>query len=79
VRAKHHDVAICAIGAACEIIDNKAEINDALPDAAGDFSLAGNKVQVRVLVEGMYPLSEALVAFEHAAQPRVRKILLRPD
>ncbi len=35
-------------------------------------------VQARPLIEAEYPLSEALVAFEHAARPGVRKVLLRP-
>lgn len=36
-------------------------------------------VQVRPLVEAVYPLREGLAAFDHAARPGVRKILLRPD
>jgi threonine dehydrogenase-like Zn-dependent dehydrogenase len=40
--------------------------------------LAGNQVQVRPLIEGEYPLSDALAAFEHAGRPGVRKILLHP-
>jgi len=35
-------------------------------------------VQARPLIEAEYPLSEALAAFEHAARPGVRKVLLRP-
>ncbi len=35
-------------------------------------------VQVRPLIEAEYPLSEGLAAFEHAARPGVRKVLLRP-
>lgn len=35
-------------------------------------------VQVRPLIEGEYPLAEASAAFAHAAQPGVRKVLLRP-
>jgi threonine dehydrogenase-like Zn-dependent dehydrogenase len=40
--------------------------------------LVGDQVQVRPLIEGEYPLSDALAAFEHAGRPGVRKILLRP-
>lgn len=36
-------------------------------------------VQVRPLIEAEYPLADGLAAFEHAARPRVRKVLLRPD
>jgi len=35
-------------------------------------------VQVRPLIEAEYPLREGLAAFNHAARPGVRKILLRP-
>lgn len=35
-------------------------------------------VQLAPLLEGQYPLSRALEAFQHAARPGVRKILLRP-
>lgn len=40
--------------------------------------LEQERVQVRPLIEGEYPLADALTAFEHAARPGVRKILLRP-
>lgn len=40
--------------------------------------LAEDAVQVLPLVDGDYPLSQALSAFAHAAQPGVRKVLLRP-
>jgi threonine dehydrogenase-like Zn-dependent dehydrogenase len=39
---------------------------------------AGLGVQVRPLIEAEYPLSKALAAFENAARPGVRKVLLRP-
>ncbi len=39
---------------------------------------AGRGVQVRPLIEAEYPLADALAAFDHAARPGVRKILLRP-
>lgn len=38
----------------------------------------GIGVQVRPLIEAEYPLQEGLVAFQHAARPGVRKVLLRP-
>ncbi len=40
--------------------------------------LARNQVNVQALIDGEYPLAEGLAAFNHAAQPGVRKILLRP-
>lgn len=40
--------------------------------------LARNQVNVQALIDGEYPLAEGLAAFDHAAQPGVRKILLRP-
>lgn len=40
--------------------------------------LASGAVAVEPLVEGEYPLADGLAAFEHAARPGVRKILLRP-
>lgn len=45
---------------------------------AGDTSLAGATIRVRPLIEAEYDLSAALAAFDHAAQPGVRKVLLRP-
>ncbi len=40
--------------------------------------LARRDVAVQPLIDGEYPLSEGMAAFAHAAQPGVRKILLRP-
>jgi threonine dehydrogenase-like Zn-dependent dehydrogenase len=45
---------------------------------AGGHLLAGSGVQVRPLIDGEYPLSRGLAAFEHAVRPGVRKILIRP-
>lgn len=45
---------------------------------AGGTVPAGLGVQVRPLIDGQYSLHDGLVAFDHAAQPGVRKILLRP-
>ncbi len=39
--------------------------------------LADNKIPVQELVEAEYPIADGLAAFDHAAQPGVRKILLR--
>jgi threonine dehydrogenase-like Zn-dependent dehydrogenase len=36
-------------------------------------------VQVRPLIEAEYSLADGLAAFEHAARPGARKILLRPQ
>ena len=41
--------------------------------------LASGAVAVRPLIEAEYPLADALAAFEHAARPGARKILLRPQ
>ena len=41
--------------------------------------LASGAVQVRPLIEAEYPLADGLAAFEHAARPGVRKVLLRPN
>lgn len=38
----------------------------------------GTTIQVRPLIEATYPLADAITAFDHAAQPGVRKILLKP-
>lgn len=46
--------------------------------AAGSSARAGVAVQVRSMIEAEYPLRDGLAAFEHAARPGVRKILLRP-
>lgn len=59
-----------------------AEIN-VVGSRCGPFApaldlLEKGAVAVRPLIEGEYPLSDALTAFKHAAQPGVRKILLRP-
>ncbi len=40
--------------------------------------LEAEAVQVRPLIEAEYPLRDGLAAFEHAARPGVRKVLLRP-
>lgn len=40
--------------------------------------LAQDAVPVRALIDGQYPLAQGLAAFEHAAQPGIRKIMLRP-
>ena len=40
--------------------------------------LQQGQVNVQSLIDGEYPLSDGLAAFERAAQPGVRKILLRP-
>ncbi len=40
--------------------------------------LANHAIATKPLIEATYPLTEALTAFTHAAQPGVRKILLQP-
>jgi threonine dehydrogenase-like Zn-dependent dehydrogenase len=42
-------------------------------------ALADRRIDVRPLIEAVYPLVQAERAFEHAARPGVRKILLRVD
>lgn len=46
---------------------------------AGGQAPMGLGVQVRPLIDGEYPLRDGLVGFDHAAQPGVHKILLRPN
>jgi threonine dehydrogenase-like Zn-dependent dehydrogenase len=41
--------------------------------------LAQDAIPVQALIDGQYPLSQGLAAFEHAAQSGIRKILLRPS
>jgi threonine dehydrogenase-like Zn-dependent dehydrogenase len=60
-----------------------AEIN-VVGSRCGPFApalrlLARGAVAVRPLIEGEYPLANALAAFAHAARPGARKILLRPQ
>jgi hypothetical protein len=40
---------------------------------------AGAGIQVTPMIEAEYPLRDGLDAFEHAARPGARKILLRPN
>ncbi|MDX8128770.1 alcohol dehydrogenase catalytic domain-containing protein [Methylomonas sp. OY6] len=40
--------------------------------------LTENKLPVETMIDGQYPLSDGLAAFNHAAQAGVRKILLQP-
>ncbi|QSB00203.1 alcohol dehydrogenase catalytic domain-containing protein [Methylomonas sp. EFPC1] len=40
--------------------------------------LAEGKLPVATMIDGQYPLSDGLAAFDHAAQAGVRKILLQP-
>ena len=59
-----------------------AEIN-VVGSRCGPFApalrlLERSAVQVRPLIEAEYALGDALAAFEHAARPGVRKVLLRP-
>ncbi len=57
-----------------------AEIN-VVGSRCGPFApalelLRRRAVQVRPLIEASYPLTDGLAAFEHAARPGVRKVLL---
>ncbi len=45
---------------------------------AGPAAPSSMAVQVRPMIEAEYTLQDGLAAFEHAARPGVRKILLRP-
>jgi threonine dehydrogenase-like Zn-dependent dehydrogenase len=40
--------------------------------------LAAGKIVPQVMVEAEYGLEDGLEAFDHAARPGVRKVLLRP-
>ncbi len=59
-----------------------AEIN-VIGSRCGPFApalrvLAAGRLDPRPFIDGEYPLDDALAAFEHAARPGVRKILIRP-
>lgn len=41
-------------------------------------ALTGGQVEVRPLIDAMYPLADAAAAFEHASRPGALKVLLRP-
>jgi threonine dehydrogenase-like Zn-dependent dehydrogenase len=56
---------------ALRLLKLAAETGDAV-------ACAGTTIQVRPLIEAEYPLSDATAAFDHAARPGVRKVLLRP-
>ncbi len=40
--------------------------------------LAENTIPVESMIDGQYLIKEGLAAFAHAAQPGIRRILLRP-
>jgi len=40
--------------------------------------MALNQIDPRPLIDGEYALADGLAAFQHAAQPGIRKILIRP-
>ncbi|MSP41007.1 MAG: hypothetical protein EXR70_21160 [Deltaproteobacteria bacterium] len=48
------------------------------PFGAALAALAGRQVSVTPLIDAIYPLREGIAALQCAAQPRTRKILLRP-
>lgn len=56
---------------ALRLLEASAAVKGEIPSAMG--------IQVRPLIEAEYALHDGAAAFEHAARPGVRKILLRPN
>lgn len=69
---------ITVVGSRCGPFGPALRLLAQAAEAAEKTAQAGAIVQVRPLIEAVYPLDEALTAFEHAARPGVRKVLLRP-
>lgn len=70
---------INVVGSRCGPFDPALRLLELSARAGEGETIAGLGVRVRPLVDGEYPLRDALAAFEHAARPGVRKILLRPN
>jgi hypothetical protein len=69
---------ITVVGSRCGPFLPALRLLEANAQAGGGLR-AGSGIQVRPLIDGEYSLRHGLAAFEHAAQPGARKILLRPD
>lgn len=69
---------ITVVGSRCGPFAPALRLLD-LSARAGREAPAGIGVQVRPLIEAEYPLRDGLAAFERAARPGVRKVLLRPN
>lgn len=68
---------INVVGSRCGPFGPALRLLETSARAAGSLT-AGAGIQVWPLVEAEYALRDGLAAFEHAARPGVRKILLRP-
>lgn len=66
------------VGSRCGPFGPALRLLETSARAAGNLT-AGAGVQVRPLVEAEYALRDGLAAFDHAARPGVRKVLLRPN
>lgn len=69
---------INVVGSRCGPFGPALRLLETSARAAGNLT-AGAGVQVRPLVEAEYALRDGLAAFDHAARPGVRKVLLRPN
>ena len=69
---------INVVGSRCGPFGPALRLLETSARAAGNLT-AGAGVQVRPLVEAEYALRDGLAAFDHAARPGTRKVLLRPN
>jgi len=66
------------VGSRCGPFGPALRLLETSARAAGNLT-AGVGIQVRPLVEAEYALRDGLAAFDHAARPGTRKVLLRPN
>ena len=66
------------VGSRCGPFGPALRLLETSARAAGNLT-TGAGVQVRPLVEAEYALRDGLAAFDHAARPGTRKVLLRPN
>lgn len=69
---------ITVVGSRCGPFTPALRLLEENARAGGSLPI-GSGVQVRPLIDGEYSLRRGMAAFEHAARPGARKILLRPD
>lgn len=69
---------ITVIGSRCGPFEPALRLLESNALMAGELT-AGTGVQVRPLIEAEYSLDDGLEAFEFAARPGARKVLLRPN
>ena len=69
---------ITVVGSRCGPFEPALRLLESGARLAGEVT-AGTGVQVRPIIEAEYSLDDGLEAFEFAARPGVRKVLLRPN